>query len=181
PGFWSIALEATMRPITSIWPGKAPDYANFIEPDFFEYPPYTGTLNYYWATLHAWSGVWNRTCPPGFCNVAPPGGWKVVNRNVPPNTDFNEFHRYGFLWIPATSHSDGRASWYFDGNRIGEDVTWKQHTDQPPDRNHWKEWSFGVLDKNHLVVIIGGGVNLPMVVKSVNVWQKSGDDNVVSK
>jgi len=37
---------------------------------------------------------------------------------------------------------------------------------------------FDRLDQQHLVLILGTGPNEPMSIRSVNVWQASGADNL---
>ena len=40
-------------------------------------------------------------------------------------------------------------------------------------------WTFGILDQQHVVLILGTGPGEPMTIESVNVWQASAANNLV--
>ena len=42
-----------------------------------------------------------------------------------------------------------------------------------------KPWTFEVLDQLHMVLLLGTGVNQPLSVQSVKVWQTSAAKNLV--
>ena len=174
PSWWSMGIEHMVNLDTRQWPGQEKDYEHFIEADFFEYDlrDYAGRgkMNYFGGALHDWFGL------PGdrYSLVTLPNS--LVVREVPAKTDFTQYHRYGFLWVPATSTRDGYAEHYFDGRRVGRRVAWRQYTNQaPPPR---PPWMFSIIDHNHLVLILGTGLNEPMTVLSVNVWQASDAHNM---
>lgn len=177
PSFWAMGVEHMAGLPQEQWPGQLPGYAHFIEVDIFEYffkDPEPGTP--YLGTLHDWYGQYKRSCPSdAFCKIDLP--YAEIKRRVPPGTNYNDYHRYGFLWVPATQSSDGYGQFYFDGNPVGQRVTWKRFTNQDP--SHARQpWSFGILDKQHLVLLLGPGDNQPMMVRQVNVWQKSDAGNL---
>lgn len=174
PSWWSMAIEHMVNLDTRQWPGQPEGYEHFIEADFFEYvlKDYVerGKLNYFGGTLHDWFGP-----PTGKYNhVTLPH--RLVVREVPADTDFTQYHRYGFLWVPATSAQDGYAEYYFDGRRVGRRIAWEQYTNQAPPPK--PPWMFSIIDRNHLVLILGTGPNQPMTVQSVNVWQASNAKNM---
>jgi hypothetical protein len=175
PAWWSMAIEHMANLDTRQWPGQQKGYEHFIEADFFEYDleDYAGRgkLNYFGGALHDWFGL---PSSEPYSHVTVPHS--VVVRAVPIDTDFTQYHRYGFLWVPATATRDGYAEYYFDGERVGRRVAWSQSTNQAPPPN--PPWMFSVIDRNHLVLILGTGVNEPMTVLSVNVWQVSDDHNM---
>jgi hypothetical protein len=98
-------------------------------------------------------------------------------RVAPAGTDYNQFHTYGFLWVPATSTTRGSMSAYFDGQLIGNTVTWTEYTNQPP-TPVGQPWAFGRIDQQHLYFILGTGVGEQFTLKSVNVWQRDGSHNL---
>jgi hypothetical protein len=156
------------------WPGQQAGYEHFIEADFFEYDAKDyvkdGKLNNFGGALHDWFGL-----PTAQYNDASLP-FRLIVREVPANTDFTQYHRYGFLWVPATAARDGYAEHYFDGRRVGRRIAWRPYNNQaPPPR---PPWMFSVIDRNHLVLILGTGVNQPMTVQSVEVWQASGARNM---
>ena len=174
PSWWSMAIEHMAGMDTRQWPGQQNGYEHFIEADFFEYDlkdyVLSGKWNYFGGAIHDWFGLYNGS----YDHVIPPHS--VVVREVPINTDFTQYHRYGFLWVPATATRNGYAEYYFDNRKVGRTVGWRQYTNQePPPR---PPWTFSIIDKNHLVLILGTGVNEPMTVMSVNVWQTSDDQNM---
>lgn len=184
PSFWSIAVEHFARLKEEQWPGMPPGYVHYTEVDFFELgkgwwaPPkccYAGTIN-------DWYGIWNQTCKKGFCvrnnNLSGQTKFKNFRISYPPQIDFNEYHRYGLLWVPATDTSPGYAQYYFDGKPTSDRVTWTKFSDQPPPPGD-APWTFGILDKQHLVVTVGSGKDQPLTIRAINVWQSSNDKNLV--
>ena len=177
PSFWAMSLEHVLTG-NDQWTGKPAGYKRFIEADIFEYDingPNLG-LNYYGANLHDWYGVYSNTCPGhAFCDAW--RGYSDVKTMVSPDVDFTQYHRFGFLWTPATGSAPGTAVFYFDGKPVGNKVTWTSSSDHPgtPEGQPWK---FGILDDQHLVLILGTGVGKPMTVSSVNVWQSSDRRNL---
>jgi len=115
------------------------------------------------------------TCPKNFCDGGLP--FSKAKIEVPKGTDFSQYHRYGFLWIPATDATEGRGRFYFDGQPVGVETQWTKFGDQSGEPKG-QSWQFGVLDNQHLVLILGTGANQPMTVQSVNVWQSSSDQNL---
>jgi hypothetical protein len=173
PSWWSMAIEHMAGMDTRQWPGQQKGYEHFIEADFFEYDlkdyVLKGKLNYFGGAMHAYFGPHNDLHSITFPH-------SVVVREVPINTDFTQYHRYGFLWVPTTATRNGYAEYYFDNRKVGRTVAWRQYTNQePPPR---PPWTFSIIDKNHLVLILGTGVNEPMTIMSVNVWQTSDDQNI---
>jgi len=176
PAFWSLPLEGSILQGANQWPGQVAGYLHGIEADFFEYLllPYGGPPNAYGASLHDWYGVYDVTCR-ALCQQAMPA--RVGKRTAPMATEFTQYHRYGFLWVPATVTTPGYARFYFDGQSIGPDQRWTKYLDQPPPPTN-QPWAFGIIDKQHLMLILGTGVGEPMTVQSVNVWQASATPNL---
>ncbi|MGI4815680.1 MAG: hypothetical protein ACRYGG_20420, partial [Janthinobacterium lividum] len=170
PSFWSMAIEHLAGLPTEQWPGQVQGFKHFIEADFFEYDLLSHGVarNYFGGTLHDWAGVYKGTCAnAAFCNFQSSG----VAMPMPEDTDFSQYHRYGFLWIPATESRRGSAEFYFDGQRVGRQMKWTRFVDQTPLPSKSSAWAFGIIDLNHLVLILGTGERQPMSVQSVDVWQ----------
>jgi hypothetical protein len=183
PSFWSVAIEHLSRSKDEQWQGMPSGYVHFTEVDFFEFsgwwkPPqkccYAGTIN-------DWYGVWNQTCKKGFCvrNNNLSGNTKFKNFLIryPPEVDFGKFHRYGLLWVPATETIPGYAQYFFDGKPTSGRVTWTKYSDQPPPPGD-APWTFGILDRQHLVINLGTGKDKPLTIRAINVWQSSRDHNL---
>lgn len=172
PSWWSMALEHMVSLDTSQWPGEQQGFEHFIEADIFEYDlkkvVRAGNLNHYGGAVHDWYGH----SVLGLEKVTLPH----FIRTVPRDTDFNQYHRYGLLWVPASASHNGFLEYYFDDRKVGWTVQWKALNDEtPPPR---PPWIFGVIDRNHLVLILGTGVEQPMTIESVNVWQSSDSNNL---
>jgi hypothetical protein len=166
PAWWAYALEQYLGKSTQ-WAGQRPGYRHFIETDFFEYD--AGNGNQYGGNLHDWYGVNNSG------NYQLP--WSTVVRLVPSSTNFNQYHRYGFLWKPATPMTKGAMSYYFDGVQVGPTTYYSKFTNQAPPPGANTPWTFGVTDQQHLVLILSTGPPVPLQVKSVQVWQASAINN----
>jgi hypothetical protein len=179
PAFWALQLEGNILPNLSQWHGQAAGYLHSIELDFFEANHYAaGTLaTAYGGAMHDWYGVLDKTCGHGLCQASMP--YRTGMRLAPNGTDFDQFHRYGFLWVPATVSTMGYAEFYFDGEQVGPTQQWELFADQPPPPTN-QRWAFGVLDRRHLFLILGTGQTQPMTVRSVNVWQRDTSANLVN-
>jgi beta-glucanase (GH16 family) len=83
-------------------------------------------------------------------------GTKVDNSNnvprVPANTNFGTWHKFGCLWTPNL------VRWYFDDKL----VTTVQTGPGTP---------FTALEQSRMFLVLGAGVNWPMYVDYVHVWQ----------
>ena len=71
---------------------------------------------------------------------------------LPANFDYSTFHTYGTLWTPD------QVSWYIDNQLVMSEIT-GPGTD------------FTALEQDHMYVILNTGLNWPMVVDWVRVWQ----------
>jgi hypothetical protein len=184
PSWWAMAIEHLAGLPSEQWPGQATGYDHFIETDFFEYDVWSFSPHYeYGGAMHDWYGIYEKTCSGNYCNVSNAGGGGTLFSNfqveTPSTTIFTDDHAFGFLWLPATSTTPGKATYYFDGKATNDVVTWSLYagTDSPPPGT--APWTFGVVDGQHLVLILGTGSGEPMTLRSVSVWQKSAADNLV--
>jgi len=179
PAFWALPLEGNIIPKANEWKGQPSGYVHTVETDFFEAirDPAGMPPNSYGGSMHDWYGVYNKSCGHGLCQVAMP--YHDGMRIVPVGTDFTQYHRFGFLWVPATVQTAGYAKFYFDGRQVGKTQQWRLFEDQPPPPTG-QPWAFGVLDRQHMFLILGTGVTQPMTVRSVNVWQAHTASNSVN-
>lgn len=175
PAWWTVAVEDIDGSHGDQWPGQPAGFDNFAEPDIFEYDQGVNYPNAYFGSMHEWYGVWNRTCT-AYCEVSSPYAAGV--RIVPANTNFSAYHRYGLLWIPATATKKGSLTYYFDGVQVGQPFTYSRFTNQAPPPNANTPWAFGVIDNQHLVLILGSGASTPLQVQAVTVWQASAARNL---
>jgi hypothetical protein len=205
PAFWSMALERYSLwwadyGLSDQWLGQVDGvsgtgfgYEHFVEPDFMEYHGENNDSSYD-GFFHDWYGTQQVTCPgelycDGWYNIPASAQYAQEVRTPANKPNFARYHRYGFLWVPATATSPGFARYFFDGQPVGEDYAWDQWTDpQAPAVIYHSRKSpmFGIIDKQHLVLILGTGMgknNLgdTMTVKSVNVWQTSAVDNLTAQ
>jgi hypothetical protein len=175
PAWWTVAVEDIDGSHGDQWPGQSTGFDNFAEPDIFEYDQGPNYPTAYYGSMHEWYGLWNHTCT-GYCEVSSAYGASV--RTVPAGTNFSTYHRYGLLWIPATASKQGSITYYFDGVQVGQPFTYSQFTRQAPPPNPSTPWAFGVVDSQHLVLILGSGASTPLQVQSVSVWQASAAKNL---
>jgi len=180
PAFWALPIEGNFIPDGNQWIGQPPGYKHNIEVDVLEFmrlapgtPP-----NAYSASMHDWYGIYKTTCAPaGFCQGGMP--YKTGLRIVPVGTDFTQYHRYGFAWRPATPTTPGYAKFFFDRNQVGPTTQWTLLGDQPPPPVN-QPWEWGIIDREHLWLILSTGLNQPVTIRHVDVWQASTASNIVN-
>lgn len=181
PSFWGMSVEHLAQTGGDVVPGQATGFEDFIEMDFMEYnvQQLQGSEFVYSGSITNWYGVYGQTCTDAagdklYCNIS--NDYPSKLRQLGSSVDFSQFHAYGALWVPATATSDGYIEWYFDGQPVGDRVSWSELTTPiaiPPSP------AYAIADQEHLAVILGTGSQYPMTVKSVSVWQKSGADNLI--
>ena len=185
PSWWGMATEHLSSGTCpgNFWnyyaPGTAPDgYAHFCEPDFFEYDVASPDNPDVWGgNMNDWFGVWTKE--KGYTLVS--STWPEKQMRVPKGTDFTRFHKYGYLWVPATATSKGYARYFFDDVEVTPSpITWTLYSGQAPPVTQSSPWRFGIQDQQHIGLIIGSGVGQPMTVRAVNVWQKTSNWNIDS-
>ena len=176
PAWWTMSIEHLVGMTGQQWTGQTTGYDHFVEPDIME----ADTLfqkNSYGGDTHDWYGVWNTAACPNYCNVDL-SSTGVFIRSVPASTVFTQYHRYGLLWKPATATTKGSITYFFDGLQVGASTTYSQYTNQAPTPTTATPWTFGIIDKQHMVLILGTGASTPMKVQSVTVWQASAAANM---
>jgi|GEM_PF-956862 len=184
PSFWSMAIEHMAQKGADQWTGLTPGYKHFIEDDFFEYntASFAGPHSYS-ATMHDWFGIYNKTCSSGYCKINNHYGSKGRFNNAviktPIKTDWKQFHTIGQLWVPSnTKNNMGYVQNYFDG-KLMSTVSWVAAKSSLPSPTG--DSMFSIIDKSHLVVILGTGVNQPLNIDWVHIWQKTSDDELSSQ
>jgi hypothetical protein len=129
--------------------------------------------NVYGATLHNWFGTWKKTCRSGWCDISTP----APAMYVPRDTNWNQYHSYGFLWVPAKAARSGYVQFFFDNKPVGKRVSWSACSKAAsPLVKHYS--AYCILDHQHLVLILGTGIGEPMTVRSVHVFQQSAKFNL---
>lgn len=176
PSFWSMSVEHLAGLTNEQWEGQTTGYCHFIEPDFFEYDVWTfASPTSYGGAIHDWYGIYKQTCPGRhFCNVLNESNFVI---ETPKNTSFTNYHKFGFLWVTASDSHPGYAQYYFDDHKTTDTVIWTKFRGEAP-RPDKKPWAFGVIDQQHLVLILESGAGQPMTVRSVRVWQASEAANL---
>lgn len=182
PAFWAMSVEHLAQLPEEQWAGEDYGYRHFSEVDIFEYDVWSFAGKYsYGGAVHDWFGKYKETCPiPHFCRVTNSAGGGTEFDNfvitTPRGTDFRQPHRFGVLWVPATTTRRGSLTYYFDGRPTNDAVSWTQYEGQKPPPGK-ASWTFGILDKQHLVLLLSTGVGQPMAVRNVRVWQKDSSQN----
>jgi hypothetical protein len=173
PAFWSMAIEHLINSAGPQWPGQAANYAHFAEADIFEYETNGAAINYS-GTLHDWYGISGTTCPSTFCNISSAATFQGLI-----GIDWTQYHKLGLLWVPATATSSGSATFFLDNIQMAPPITWTQYTNQVPPPGGSASWTYGILDTQHIPLILGTGIGQGLTVLSVNAWQASSSGNLV--
>jgi hypothetical protein len=179
PSWWTYSLEHDEvifgdGAAYDQWAGQGNGFEHFIEPDIME--KMNASSSDYYGFVHDHYGYYEVpfvgcALAGGYCDYQTP--FNVADRRVPAGTNFNQYHRYGLLWIPATATRQGSLTYYFDGVQVGPSVTWTQYVGQAPPPGASSPWTFGVIDQQHLILIFGTSATTPMRIKQIVVWQAS--------
>jgi hypothetical protein len=173
PAWWSMSAEhIVQRTDLTQWMLQQPGYEHFVEPDFFEA---LAGPNSYIVSVHDWYGIWNVSCPQ-YCNSTPQYSEGLVSTN---DVNWREPHKVAGRWIPATDTNRGSLALFLDDRKVAE-WSWSKYDDRlhaPPVMPE-SPWRFGVIDQQHLVLLISGGFNWPMTVLSIKVWQRDASKNI---
>jgi hypothetical protein len=175
PAWWGMSIEHLVDSSKPQWPGQPNGYMHFIEVDPFEYDKPERAPNEYGAAMRDWFGIYRKTCPE-VCNYTTP--YAASNAAAPIGVNWKTYHDAAMLWVPATRDQDGYISFYFDGLLVGGPYRWRQFTDQAPPVTGSTPWRFGIIDQQHIALILGSGSG-PMRVRAVRVWQKEESANLV--
>lgn len=176
PAVWMLTIESITRSRSFNWAGQEPGYNHSVEVDILEH--HLGpSVHGYGVAVHDWFGRYDQSCPGmHYCRYT--SGGAVA---LPPEIDFQKFHKVGMLWVPATRRSRGSVRFFFDGNAVGPTTTWTRYdplTARPPVSRD-TPWAWGVIDRSHMILILGAGSSTSIKIKSVNVWQRSATENIV--
>jgi hypothetical protein len=163
PCFWAVSIENFIG--KAQWSGQVSGYTHFIEDDMFEYMMQAG-VNSFSSGMHDWWGIWNTTCSGGYCGVNNNNG--IIQLGA---TNWTQFHTVGQLWVPgsAANNNNGYVTTYFDGTPVMT-INWVDQGDGvlPPQGT----FTFSIIDKQHLFLVLGTSVGAPMKVQWVHVWQR---------
>lgn len=198
-----INIQTVSGAFTEAW--NYTNYADDIETDAAEFD---NTNDHAWA-LHNWHGtanddvaaVWGgplSSCPGG----GPTCTWvgPTLNGVV---VDYTQYHTYGFLWVPATSTTQGYTQYYFDNTAVSNKLFYNLYNPNaapPPVANAATNcvpsiyisdhnsvvctvpassaWS--VMDTRHLMFIFGGATGSTVTFQSMSVWQATNQGNLVN-
>lgn len=154
------------------WPGQPTGFGNWIEVDFAEFD---ASGNSYGCGDHNWYGT---TSSVNDVNTGSYPGW--VSPVTPgTNIDWAGPHAYGWLWVPATSTTQGYQKFYFDGVQVGQTLLWNKWSSSQVPPPVQGSTAYNVLDTRHIAIIFGcGSAARPLTVHSLSVWQATDANNI---
>lgn len=171
PAFWANDIEnmaeSSFSDVTQ-WIGQPQGFGNWVEVDIMEYC--LRRVDRYGFQIHNWYG--QRT----HSQVKDVPVFKHPV-NLPAGFDWGTFHKYGFLWVPATDTTQGYAQMFLDDVPAGDPVYWNKYDPKAPPAPVVGSTAASVMDSRHLALLLDTGTHNPMTVRSVSVWQKSADNN----
>lgn len=149
PSFWGLSKDHI---------AGRPSRPRSAELDFFEAynDPGQPFENIFAGTLHDWSLDGAEVDRGSYGN----------NVHRLDKVDFTQWHTYGCLWQP------GKVTWYFDGKPI-HTQTYSADAPPVPNTGNHAAGTFSNLDSDPegQALILGSGVNYPLKVDWVRVWQ----------
>lgn len=170
PSFWALSLCGLISPVEcNHWNGQPEGFQNNVELDIFEY--LTGDSASYATALHHWYGIPAMTCPNRACKIS--SAYSLNKKYFPIDFDFDEFHRYGVLWVPATNLYPGYVEFYLDGDLMAGAVSWNLFDSRYAPTDSAQDWAFSVIDRQIFILVFGAGAYQHLDIRGVSVWQKS--------
>jgi hypothetical protein len=92
----------------------------------------------------------------------------------PPGANYSVPNTYGMLWIPATATTQGYVKWYFNGQQVGNTITWNQYIPGQAAADN----PYAVMDALHMVPILGAGSGSTVTFSDLEVWQASASNDI---
>jgi len=169
PAFWLRAAEQCYG--TAQWPTQTAGYENFTEIDIMEYDVTYAGLNTYGGAVLNWYGIWNPTN--GYQDVR---GTNPTVINYPDGNNPDKiWHTYGCLVVPSTQTTNGLGyiQMFIDNVATADISYWTSPTNlgtPPPSGTH----IYSTIESQHHPIVLGTGINWPMDVDWVRVWQPVG-------
>jgi hypothetical protein len=159
PCFWMNSMEGRQIPF--------PD-SRGIEVDIME--ALTGSDNVFTGSVYDWY------------NSAGPSHNQAYGTDritFPNGSNGHVSHRFGYLWVPATSTSKGYSRFYLDDVLIPSgNQTWDLYNPKAPYPYTKGTTLYGTHDLSHFYLMAGSGDPNPFTLKNVSVWQKDGSQNL---
>ena len=167
PAIWTAALEHQIG-VNEQWPGQQAGYLHYTENDIMEYfqGAYSDPLDSYASTNIDWYGLNS-------------GSKLFETKNFTVSqAAFANQNTYAMLWVPATSATQGYIEYFFNGmSQTKRTYTQLTNTVAPPPTAA-TPWAYGIIDKDHLDIVLGSNNSSRITVSNVQVWQASAAGNM---
>lgn len=147
----------------------ATPFGNWVEMDILEYD--AGVTNKFGTATHNWYGAI------GY------GTKTDVNWGSPftllPTVSFSNVNKTGWLWVPATSTSQGFSKLFYNGVQVGNTIVWNLYdsTIAPPPVAGTTAGS--IIDTRHMAFIFNSGSGYSVTINSFTVWQATAANNLI--
>jgi len=108
--------------------------------------------------------------------------WTSLDNGQPggmlPVPTLTQRHKYAWLWVPATSTTQGYIKNYIDGVQRGNTYTWSRYVQnrtwaQTRDIDPWSP-----MDALRFKLMIGTNNENPLTIHTVTVWQRNDSANL---
>lgn len=158
PGFWGHDIES-LCPLA----GKG------IEHDYMEADG--GSAAAYGCGMHDWWDVLGSQNQTNTTFAANPTTPEVMTSGL--------FNRFGWLWVPAKAgvRGSGYVQFYFNG-RLQRTQAWDPYVANQPTPTVLGASAGNVTDVRHHMPMFSCGIDCPITVKSMSVWQASDAGNL---
>jgi hypothetical protein len=134
----------------------------WMEADIAEFDS-TGVYGF---ALHNWTSTANGGQGISTLNSGSPAS--------PPGANYSVPNTYGMLWVPATATTQGSVKWYFNGQQVGNTITWNQYIPGQAAADN----PYAVMDALHMVPILGAGAGTTATFSNLQVWQASAANDI---
>lgn len=165
PAWWLMDIEHLCGAGLDGWPGQT-NYLEWQEFDIMEFD--AGTVSQYGIASHNWYGP---TGTPS--SISTSFGAVSIGAQL-----FSQPQKFGLLWIPATSSSQGSATYYLNNVQVGR-ITWNKYNSALSPPPVAGSSAYSIADVRHFCPILGtSNTSVPMTVYSCSVWQSSTANNL---
>jgi len=176
PDWWLGEIEFwSGNPVTQ-WQGQPAGFNHWMEQDM---PGFLTTDHALIGMRDRWGMASGGLTTSGYSEVdGPARGLTAPGWPLPPGFDPSRLHKYGYLWVPATTAAKGYMKQFLDDVQLGPTVFWNQYDPNEPPPPVDGSSAYSVQDVRHYFGSFGSNPENPTTLYSFKAWQLSAANDL---